>query len=332
MQTTLWTTLDFEKPGKQIGTVNLPYSPNDDAYGFIPIPIAIIGNGDGPTVLITGGIHGDEYEGPVVLGDLIRDIQPDKMNGRLIILPCANAPAVSAGARTSPIDQRNMAREFPGRHNGSTTEQITAYIHDILFPLADYYMDLHAGGCSLIIEHSTLLFPDTEGDPAINRKSEEMARAFGAPTTVVASYIGQGRTPVASAGKFGIPGISAELGISGWISPDGVKLARDGVARVLSMLGVLPNNSILPPQASRMTRILGHDSYVLSPGNGYFEPAFKLMDRVSKGEIAGRLHQLLQPELDPIILRFDSDGWVWSHRSYGRTHAGSALAVLIESI
>src|SRR5690606_12258002 len=150
------------RPGKQIGAINLPYSPNDDAYGFIPIPAAVIGNGEGPTVLITSGVHGDEYEGPVILGDLIRDARPEDIKGRLIILPCVNAPAVGAGTRTSPIDHKNMAREFPGRHDGTVTEQITAYIHDVLFPLADYYMDLHAGGCSLVIEHSTLLFPNPE--------------------------------------------------------------------------------------------------------------------------------------------------------------------------
>jgi len=332
MDTTIWTNIDFDKPGKQIGTVNLPYSPDDDAYGFIPIPLAVVANGEGPTVLLTGGVHGDEYEGPIVLGDLIRGVRPEEVRGRLIIMPCANAPAIGRGARTSPIDHRNMARDFPGQHFGSPTEQITAYIHQVLFPLADYYMDLHAGGSSLVIEHSTLLFPSDGMDSPISAKSAEMARVFGAPTTVVASHIGHGRTPVAAAGLCGIPGISAEMGIGGWISPEGVKLCRDGVNRVLKMLGALPNAQAPAPQKSRITKILGHDSYVISPDDGYFEPAFKVMDRVSKGQIAGRLHRLLRPELEPITLHFNSDGWIWSHRSFGKTHAGSALAVLIESI
>jgi predicted deacylase len=332
VETTIWTTIDFSKPGKQIGTLNLPYSPDDDAYGFIPIPVAVIANGSGPTVVMTGGVHGDEYEGPIVLNDLIRSLKPEQMRGRLIIVPCANAPALKAGGRTSPIDSRNMARDFPGNHFGSPTEQITAYIHSTLFPLADYYVDLHAGGSSLVIEHSTLLFPNPKGDPKVDAKSREMANVFGAPVTVVASHIGHGRTPVASAGLRGIPGISAEMGIAGWISPAGVSLCRDGVQRVLKMVGVLPDANPPAPAPNRMTTIKGHSSYLLAPEDGYFEPAFKLMDRVKKGQVAGRVHQLMRPQVEPTTLHFSDDGWIWSHRSFGKTQAGSALAVLIEAI
>lgn len=331
-ESTIWTSIDFSKPGKQIGTLNLPYSPDDDAYGFIPIPIAVIANGDGPTVLMTGGVHGDEYEGPIVLSDLIRTLQPEKLKGRLIILPCANAPAVKAGGRTSPIDARNMARDFPGRHFGSPTEQITAYIHSELFPLANFYMDLHAGGSSLVIAHSTLLFPNPQGDPKVDAKSREMAKVFGAPVTVVASHIGHGRTPVSSAVLRGIPGISAEMGIAGWISPEGVELCRNGVSRVLGMLGVLAVPDLPPAGPNKLTTIKGHESYLLCPQDGYFEPAFKLMDRVKKGQYAGRVHQLMYPGIEPTSLYFSDDGWIWSHRSFGKAGAGSALAVLIETV
>lgn len=330
--TTIWTNVDFGRPGKQIGTLHLPYSPDDDAYGFIPIPVAVIGNGDGPSVLLTGGVHGDEYEGPIVLGELIRSLRPEDVTGRLIIVPCANAPAIRTGARTSPLDGRNMARDFPGQHFGSPTQQITAYIHSELFPLADYYLDLHAGGSSLVIEHSTLLFPVDDDRAGVNARSRAMADVFGAPVTVVASHIGHGRTPVAAAGLRGIPGISAEMGIAGWISPEGVALCREGVQRVLKLVGALPAVNPSEPCKNRLTRIKGHEAYVICPEDGYFEPAFKLMDRVRKGQVAGRVHYLMRPHVEPTTLHFDDDGWVWSHRSFGKAHAGSALAVLIESM
>lgn len=330
--TTISTRVDFSRPGKQIGTLNLPYSPDDDAYGYISIPIAVIANGEGPTVVMTGGVHGDEYEGPVVLGDLIRSTKPEQVRGRLIIVPCANAPAVRAGTRTSPVDRRNMAREFPGDHFGSVTQQITAYIHSVLFPLANYYMDLHAGGKSLIIEHSALVFPTEHTDDRLRSAAEEMARVFGAPLTVVASAIGHGRTPCASALARGIPCISVEMGIAGWISPDGVKLCREGVQRVLKMTGVLPDANPPAPGPSRLTRVEGPESYVICPEDGYFEPAFKLMDRVQKGQVAGRVHHLLRPEVEPTTLHFLADGWVWSHRTWGDARAGGALAVLVESV
>ena len=64
-------TVDLEKDGKQFGHINIPQSPNNDAWGVQQVPIAVIKNGSGPTLILTGGNHGDEYEGPVTILSLI---------------------------------------------------------------------------------------------------------------------------------------------------------------------------------------------------------------------------------------------------------------------
>ena len=74
--TPAFTDIDFEKKGRQIGFVMFPHSPHDDAWGVTRVPIAVIANGAGPTVIIEGGNHGDEYEGPIVIGELARDLDP----------------------------------------------------------------------------------------------------------------------------------------------------------------------------------------------------------------------------------------------------------------
>src|SRR5579863_9898396 len=137
-------TIDFEKNGKQIGFFLLPLSAHDDAWGVIRIPLAVIKNGDGPTVILEGGNHGDEYEGPIVLGELIRSLDPGVVSGRLIFIPAINLPAVAAARRTSPLDDLNFNRTFPGNSLGSPTQQIVAYVNDVLFPLADAFLDLHS--------------------------------------------------------------------------------------------------------------------------------------------------------------------------------------------
>ena len=48
--------IDFARDGKQVSWARLPHSSNISAYGWIPIPIAVIKNGTGPTVLITAGL------------------------------------------------------------------------------------------------------------------------------------------------------------------------------------------------------------------------------------------------------------------------------------
>jgi len=76
--------VDFEKDGRQISHLQLPYSSNVSAYGWIGIPIAVIRNGRGPTLYLGAGNHGDEYEGQIVLARLIRELDPGALQGRAV--------------------------------------------------------------------------------------------------------------------------------------------------------------------------------------------------------------------------------------------------------
>jgi predicted deacylase len=148
-ETRIWTPLDFEADGKHSDWLRLPYSSDLSAYGIVPIPIVVIRNGPGPTALLIAGSHGDEYEGQVALAKLARQIAAEDVRGRIVILPALNFPAVEAGRRLSPLDEGNLNRLFPGRADGSPTEMIAHYVSEILLPMADLVVDLHAGGRSL---------------------------------------------------------------------------------------------------------------------------------------------------------------------------------------
>ncbi len=121
---TAFFTVDLDKSGKQIGFIMIPHSPHDDAWGVTRVPIAVIRNGSGPTVILEGGNHGDEYEGPIAICELVRQLDPGEIQGRLILMPANNVHAVVAGTRTSPVDGLNFNRTFPGDPQGSITQQI----------------------------------------------------------------------------------------------------------------------------------------------------------------------------------------------------------------
>src|SRR3990170_990724 len=104
VRSTAFTTIDLDKPGKHVGFVMIPHSPHDDAWGVTRLPIAVISNGSGPTAILEGGNHGDEYEGPITICELIRDLDPAQVHGRVILMPANNVHAVIAGQRTSPLD------------------------------------------------------------------------------------------------------------------------------------------------------------------------------------------------------------------------------------
>ena len=334
MSTTVFSDIDWDKPGKQIGTLHLPHSPDDDAWGVIPFPAASIrnggngGSGDGPVVVVTGAVHGDEYEGPIVIAEMMRQIQVDDVHGQLILLPSLNAPAMRAGRRTSPIDRLNLARVFPGDHFGAPTEQIARYIADHIFARADFYLDLHAGGRTLFIQPSAHVVMAESMAPELVAANARLAEVFGIGITVQTSNMGDYRTPPGYASLQGIPTLAAEMGMGGWVTGDSVQATREATRRVLKHMGVLPRIATVPGAPTRWMRIDGPAAYLFAPHDGYFERRFALGDVVASGDLAGLMHELSCPDREPEPVYFKSGGTLYAHGLSGHVRAGQNLAVL----
>lgn len=321
------TSIDFDKTGKQIGFVNIPHSPHEDAWGATRIPLTVIKNGSGPTVILQAGNHGDEYEGPITLGELIRELDPASINGRLIILPALNIHAVLAGRRTSPVDGLNLNRTFPGDPIGSITQQISAYVSDIIMPLGDAYIDLHSGGSSLNILPSAIIEP--AADPELRRKNIAAVLAFDAPLTVVIDNLGDPRTSTATSVRAGLITVGTEMAGAGTVTLDALDICRRGVRNVLSHLGVLPPNGQAPAaRPEQILRIPGPDGYVFASASGVFEPQHALGTKVRAGEVAGRVHNLGDPGRAPEILHYAADGIVYGRRQPGRVVPGNCCVTV----
>jgi len=146
------------------------------------LPVIAIRNGDGPTVLFTGGNHGDEYEGPIALRKLANELKAEDIQGQVIIVPYLNYPAVLAGTRLSPVDGLNMNRSFPGNPEGSMTQEIADFVFRELVMRSDVVLDFHSGGNSMIFEPCTVLhqLEDTEQ----LKKTLLAAKNFGAPISL----------------------------------------------------------------------------------------------------------------------------------------------------
>src|SRR5437868_6928030 len=104
----------------------------------------IVGRADGPHLLITGGVHGDEFEPMAAARQLLRDIVPERLRGRMTIVPVVNEPAFARGRRTAE-DEKDLARTCPGNDDGTLTERI-ATSFSRLIRSADFYIDLHTAG------------------------------------------------------------------------------------------------------------------------------------------------------------------------------------------
>jgi len=315
--------IDLDGDGKQTGFLRLPHSVHRSAYGWIPIPIAAIGRGAGPRVLLMAGNHGDELEGQVALGRLIRELQPGEVRGHVIILPSANFPAAMAGSRTSPIDGGNLNRSFPGDPGGGPTEQIAYYLESELLPRVDFVLDIHSGGSSLTYIPSTLgRRPDT---PEAMEQALAMMRIFGAPFGYLNDVPLDGPTITAAAARAGTRHMSTELAGGGQVTPSALRIAEGGVRRVLHALGTLLSD---PPSAEHQTRLMqvrGQDYYCYAPDGGLFEPLIELGAEVDAGTPAGLIHAHDTPWREPATARFSRRGTVICRRVPGRVERGDCL-------
>lgn len=327
MKTTGHSEVDFEKNGKQIGYFDLPYSAADDGWGTVPIPLAVIKNGTGPTIILEGGNHGDEYEGPITLGELIRELEPGKIQGRLIIVPTINQPAVVAGNRLSPIDGLNLNRTFPGDPFGTTTPQISSFVNDVLFPMADAFVDLHSGGSSSTIIPSAAIEPADDKEHL--KRNTDAAIAFGTSIVVVIGNRGDPRTSTASAVRAGLTVVGTEMAGGGTVSIDALDTCRRGVRNLLTYFGVLEGEPPDPPtERPPLFAIAGNSSYVLARHSGVFEPFHPLATPVSAGQPAGRIHFLTEPARPPETLHYGADGIVYGARRPGIVRPGNCCLVV----
>lgn len=318
--------VDFDAPGAQYGFVRLFHSVHRSAYGYIPIPIVVLQNGAGPTALFVSGTHGDEYEGQVALCNLARTLKPEMIQGRVILLPAANLPAAVAGLRTSPIDDGNLNRVFPGDPEGSVTEQIAYFIEHELVARADMVIDLHSGGSSLNYVPSALMTQD-DVNPARQAALLAALRAFASPISYIGrAQPGQGamRTTGGAAHRYGKLALGSELGGGGTVAADGLRVAERGLRNVLAHMGILPS-SAADPGPTRILDVGGPEYFVYAPSTGLFEPMAEPGDTVSAGQPAARLHTPETPWAPAETVYFARDGFVLCKRVPGRTIRGDCL-------
>ncbi|HCP53184.1 MAG TPA: N-alpha-acetyl diaminobutyric acid deacetylase DoeB, partial [Pseudomonas sp.] len=286
--TTMSVTVDFERDGVQHGFMKLPYSHDLSAWGCIMIPISVIKNGEGPTALLTGGNHGDEYEGITSLLKLASELRAEDVQGRVIIVPAMNYPAVQNGSRTSPIDKGNMNRSFPGHPYGSMTERIADYFQRHLIRLCDYALDIHSGGKTLDIlpfaaAHRLL-------DPQQEAKCIEGAKVFGTAASMILFELDAASlydTAVEAQGKVFV---TTELGGGGTSTPQTMLLADRGVRNFLKFAGITKGELEPADEPALQLDMPDATCYVQSVHHGILELALSVGDRVQKGDLVARVH------------------------------------------
>lgn len=326
---TVSCSIDLQAPGKQIGHLRINKITNTAGWASTFIHIGCIAQGDGPTVLVLAGNHGDEYEGQVAAMRLLQELQPEQVTGRVIVIPVLS-PAASKGNTRNWPSGANFNRAFPGRPDGPPHEQLADYLTRVLFPMADVVIDMHAGGRSayfLPCSHMHVV-----DNPAQRKAMLEAMEAWCTDHHYL--YIdvnGNGLLPVEAENQ-GKLVITTELGGGGRTPAPIHRLAWEGLNNVLRHVGVQKGQvqtraSLgLPPAVI----IDGRDprNIVVSPEDGMFEALLEPGDPVVAGQPVGRLWFMDRPDRPAILLRSPTDGIVVVTKAIPITEQGDCVFVV----
>lgn len=287
------------------------------------------GRHDGPHVLLTGGVHGDEFEPMAALRKLAAQLKSQTIRGRITLVPVVNESAFRLGQRAGD-DGLDLARTCPGRPDGSTTEQVAhALAH--LIRSADAFVDLHTGGAKLSVSPLTgyMLHPS----PDVLDRQRRMARAFGLPIVWGTDPSLEGRS-LSVARDANVPAIYAEYLGGGGCDPDGVSAYVQGCLNILADLNVI-DSALAKPSAEPLViedqrTGSGHMQVQHpAPSDGLFEAVVQLGQPIQQGDLLGTISDVLGHEVVPI--RAERTGLVLVLRCFARVSAGDSLGVVLET-
>lgn len=285
-----------------------------------------------PHLLITGGVHGDEFEPIAAVRQLTelfeqRDPEVASWRGRLTLVPIVNEAAYLRGTRTAD-DGLDLARVCPGDPAGSITERTAAALSELI-RAADYYVDLHSGGSvsSVYPLAGYTLHPD----PEVLAVQRRMAQAFNLTVVWGTNPALNGRS-LSVARDARVPAIYCEHHGSGQCRPAGVMDYVAGCLSVMAELGMLDR----PGRESRV-RLTVEDPRPESghlqicnpaPITGLYEPAVALGDELRAGDSLGDVVNPLTGERRTVISQ--QSGLVIVLRTFPRVMKGESVGVVLE--
>ena len=321
-------TIDLDGPGKQLGHLRVARSSNTSGWSSLTVPIVSVGGGDGPTAVVIGGVHGDEPEGQVAAIRLARELQPDDVTGRVIVIPCLSPEASLAYTRLWPSGA-NMNRSFPGSPDGTADEQLAHFLSTEVFPRTEVVVDIHSGGrTGLCLPWSEMHWVE---DADQRRRMVDGMLAWNTDWCCVYIDIAGTGLLVGEAERQGKTVISTELGGGGHVTAAIHRLAADGLANVLRHEGVLVGEVVTREALGRPEPTLlmatDEDDYVLAPESGLFETLVDLGQVVEPGEPVGRIHFLERPDRPPEVIEARNGGVVCVVRAIATTDQGDNVVV-----
>lgn len=315
--------LDTLAPGTK-GTYTQPVMAQPDGSMLSMTVLAIIGEQAGPTLVVLAGVHGDEYEGIRTVQLLFEKIKPSELRGRLIMVPVCNVPAFFASQRNSPIDGLNLARVFPGDPKGTVTQRIAHILTEKFIARADFLIDLHSSAGANVMPTMIGYY---YGDSPEAKASQAAALVFGTDVVWGHPYdpTATGRS-ISAAIDLGIPWLYTESLGARSPRPEDIEAYTNGVLNVMRHMGMLEGTVEAKTPKYHLVGSGNTDMSVSVNNSGYFLPTVELLERVSKGQLVGRVLNLAGETIEELYAHVD--GRVGLLHTRPTVHAGEGVILL----
>ena len=264
----------------------------------------------GPTLLLLGGLHGDEINGVEIVRRIIEAEHHIPERGTVICIPILNIYGFINFSRNVP-DGKDVNRSFPGNKNGSLASRLASYLMTDIIPQIDNGIDFHTGGADRSNYPQVRCLLD---DPV----NLELARAFRAPFTLHAKY--RPKSLRQSAAKLGKRIIVYEGGESARFNEHAIELGMGGTLRLMKHLGMSSVDLPAPPYENREFM---HSSWIRARSSGIFQNLVSCGEWVKKNQVVGYI-------TDPfgdyrVKLRATASGNIISINNNPILHQGDAV-------
>lgn len=327
--------LDLDSRGRRDYWVALEH---DSIWGDHLIPLSVFVGPeaeDGKGLVAFGSNHGNEYEGPVALKHLLREIRLEDVTGRLIIIPVLNPSAFSAGTREStPDDGVNLNRAFVAGA-GTTpalsgiTHRIAAFVREHIWPRVHVVLDLHSGGNVMRFAICANYHP--LDDRELSQRIEQTARWFGTPFLMVYQNLTPGLLP-SEAERLGKITVGTELGWGQSVCTEGVRYGRQGVWAAAihhgQMRGEVTPIAYHQSGTQRKLAMVDRECFTVAPFAGHYEPIIDCGSRVRRGDTIGFLHDFDHIDAEPWPARADVDGYLLAQAWIAPVARGQHIVVV----
>lgn len=264
----------------------------------------------GPTMLVLGGVHGDEVNGVEIVRRAVKVGYFNHLkHGSIIAVPLLNIYGFINFSRDLP-DGKDVNRSFPGTSRGSLASNVAYMLTKHILPVVDFGIDFHTGGGS-IYNYPQIRVSQNDKDAYM------LAELFGAPFIIKSAMINKSLRKECN--KRGIPMMVYEGGESLRLDSFAIQEGLNGIQRVMSSLGMTEKQPLSPKDPI----ILASNKWIRASQSGILISYKKAGDYVKKGEVLGHItdpYGIKESKIKSVY-----SGYIYGHNNMPVVHKGDAI-------